>query len=263
MEEGYMIFICIKRGKFVKGFTSIIILISAIFALMVAEKLNVRVFENGMRKLPIYCVDTKEKKVALTFDASWGEDKTDKIIEVLERYNAKGTFFLVGAWVDAHPDKLKLIFDKGHEIGNHTNRHPNMNTITKEGLIKEIEVADNKIKNITGKGTVLFRSPSGDYNDTVLQAVESTKRYCIQWNVDSIDWKAEGADVEFNRVIKKTIPGSIILFHNEAPYTPENLPRIIEYLQKQNYKFVTVSQLIYKDNYYIDYSGKQISNKNN
>jgi peptidoglycan-N-acetylglucosamine deacetylase len=258
-----MVFICIKRGKFVKKFTSIIILISVILIMVIAEKANIRVFENSGRKLPIYSVDTKEKKVALTFDASWGEDKTEKIVEVLDRYNAKGTFFLVGAWVDAHPDRLKMIFDKGHEIGNHTNRHPNMNSITREGLIKEIEVADNKIRRITGKGTTLFRSPSGDYNDTVIKAVESTNRYCIQWNVDSIDWKAEGAEIEYNRVISKTTPGSIILFHNEAPYTPDNLPRIIEHLQNKGYKFVTVSELIYKDNYHIDYTGKQIYNKNN
>lgn len=258
-----MVFICIKRGKFVKKFTSIIILISVILIMVVVEKANIKVFVNSGRKIPIYCVDTEEKKVALTFDASWGEDKTEKILEVLDKYNVKATFFLVGAWVDAHPDKLKLMFDKGHEIGNHTNRHPNMNTITREALIKEIEVADNKIRSITGKGTAIFRSPSGDYNDTVIQTVESTNRYCIQWNVDSIDWKAEGADIEFNRVVKKTTPGSIILFHNEAPYTPDNLPRIIEYLQSKEYNFVTVSELIYKENYYIDYSGKQIYNKNN
>lgn len=258
-----MIFICLKKSKIYKGVNTLILLLSVILVVLIVQGFDLGVFKEFKRNLPIYSVDTQEKKVALTFDASWGQDNTEKIVEVLDKYNIKATFFLVGAWVDANPDKLKLLFDKGHEIGNHTNKHPNMSTITKEKLINEIEIADNKIKKITGEGTKLFRAPSGDYNDTVINAVESTKRYCIQWNVDSIDWKAEGSDIEFNRVIKKTIPGSIILFHNEAPYTPENLPRIIENLRGKGYEFVRVSELIYKENYYIDQTGKQISNKNN
>jgi polysaccharide deacetylase family sporulation protein PdaB len=218
---------------------------------------------NPRKKLPIYCVDTNEKKIALTFDASWGQDNTEKILDILDKYNVKATFFLVGAWVDAHPDLLKIIYDKGHEIGNHTNRHPNMNTITKEKLIKEMETVDAKIIKITGKGTTLFRAPSGDYNDLIIDTVKSSNRYCIQWDVDSIDWKGEGADIEYERIIKKTKAGSIILFHNEATYTPQNLPRIIEYFQNKGYQFSKVSDLIYKDNYYIDNTGKQIYNKNN
>jgi polysaccharide deacetylase family sporulation protein PdaB len=218
-------------------------------------------FSAAKRKLPIYCVDTKEKKVAITFDASWREDNTDEIIKILDKYKVKATFFLVGTWVDANPEKLKLLSEKGHEIGNHTNSHPDMNNISKAALIKEMEITDGKIKKITGKGTELFRCPSGSYNDLVIETVESTNRYCVQWDVDSIDWKNEGQEIELNRILKKSKAGSIILFHNEAKYTPQNLPLIIEYFQKNGYSMVTVSDLIYKENYTIDDTGKQIYNK--
>jgi polysaccharide deacetylase family sporulation protein PdaB len=223
---------------------------------------NVAVFNANNRKIPIYSVDTKDKKIALTFDASWGQDNTEKIVQILDKYNIKATFFLVGAWVDSNPEKLKLLNDKGHEIGNHTNMHPNMKSISKEKLIKEIQVTDDKIKKITGKDTTLFRAPSGDYNNTVIEAVESVKKFTIQWNVDSIDWKKDGAEIEYNRVINKVTPGSIVLFHCEAVNTPENLPKIIENLKGKGYEFTTVSELIYKENFYINENGKQIFIKN-
>lgn len=257
-----MIFLHIRKSKLKKVFTTVTILLSAVLMITVASYRKAGVFLNTARKLPIYSVDTKEKKVAITFDVSWDKENTDKILAILDKYNVKATFFLVGIWIDQNPDQLKKMYDAGHEIGNHTNRHPDMSSISREKLINEIEVADAKIRKITGKGTTLFRAPSGSYNNLIIETVESMKRYCIQWDVDSIDWKEEGADIEYNRVVKKVSPGSIILFHNEAKFTPENLPRIIEYLQKEGYKFSKVSDLIYKDNYYIDPFGKQIYNKN-
>jgi polysaccharide deacetylase family sporulation protein PdaB len=210
------------------------------------------------RKLPIYYVDTKEKKIAISFDVSWGIDRTDDILKVLDKYNVKATFFIVGAWIDQYPDKLKAIYKQGHEIGNHSNKHPIMTKISKEQIISEIAIVDAKIMSITGQGTTIFRCPSGEYNNLVIESVEATNHYCIQWNVDSIDWKEQGAEIEYNRIIKNTKPGSILLFHNNAKYTPENLSKILGFLTGQGYEFVKVSDLIYKSDYYIDYTGKQI-----
>jgi len=216
------------------------------------------VFVGEQRKLPIYSVDTKDKKIAISFDASWGDDRTADILKTLDKYNAKATFFVVGAWIEQYPDMLKTISQKGHEIGNHSNKHPIMTTISKEKMIEEIAATDAKIMSITGKQTRLFRCPSGEYNNLVIETVEATNHYSIQWDVDSIDWKEQGAEIEYNRIIKKTKPGSILLFHNQAKFTPENLPKILEYYKNQGYEFVTISELIYKNNYYIDGSGKQI-----
>ena len=216
------------------------------------------VFLSEQRKLPIYCVDTKEKKIAISFDASWGDDRTDDILKILDKYNVKATFFIVGAWIDQYPDKLKTMQQKGHEIGNHSNKHPIMTKISKEKMIKEIAITDAKIMAITGQATTLFRCPSGEYNNAVIETVEATNHYCIQWDADSIDWKEQGAEIEYNRIIKKTKPGSILLFHNDAKYTPENLDKIIKKFKDQGYEFVKVSDLIYKNNYYINEAGKQM-----
>lgn len=237
---------------------SVFLLVSSIVSVVVNYK-SLGVFKVIHRKLPIYNVDTKDKKVALTFDVSWGDDNTPKLLDILDKYNIKATFFLVGGWLDGNENLAKDMIKRGHELGNHSNKHPDMNNISKEKLLEELMTCDSKILSATGVSTKLFRCPEGTYNDLVLNTVQSTGHYCIQWDVDSIDWKENGPEVEYNRVISKTKPGSILLFHNNAKYTPETLPRIIEKLEKEGYQFVKVSDLIYKNNYYIDASGKQIS----
>lgn len=220
---------------------------------------NTGVFKVVNKKLPIYSVETKEKKVAISFDvSSGGIDNIDKLLDILDKYNVKATFFLVGYYVDDNPEKIKEIKKRGHEIGNHSNKHPDMTKITKERIIQEIAICDAKIMSLTGEGTNLFRFPAGEYNDASIETVESTNHYAVQWDADSIDWKENGADIEYNRVIKKTRPGSIMLFHNNAKYTPENLPKIIEKLKGEGYSFIKVSELIYNDNYYLDSTGRQI-----
>jgi peptidoglycan-N-acetylglucosamine deacetylase len=235
----------------------ILIFLSSIISIIVNFK-DIGVFNLKSKKVPIYNVDTKDKKIALTFDISLGDDNTAKLLDILDKYNVKATFFLVGAWIDDNEAMLKEMVNRGHELGNHTNKHPDMNKITKAKLIEEIMTCDAKILSITGTSTKLFRFPEGAYNDEVISTVEGTGHYSVQWDVDSIDWKEDGANIEYNRVIKKTKPGSILLFHNTAKYTPETLPMIIEKLQNEGYEFVKVSDLIYKDNYYLDASGKQI-----
>lgn len=238
-------------------YTILLLGVSVILSIVINYK-TTGVFNIGDRKLPIYSVDTKEKKVAITFDLSWGDDYTNQILDILDKYNVKATFFVVGGWVDENNDKLREIKKRGHEIGNHSNMHPDMAKISKEKIVQEIAACDAKISSITGERTKLFRFPEGSYNSQAVEAAESTNHYCIQWDVDSIDWKQQGADLEYNRVIKGTKPGSIILFHNTAKYTPQTLPRAIEKLKASGYSFVKVTDLIYKDNFHLDATGRQI-----
>lgn len=240
--------------------TSILALIGSIVIFLCIYKSSLGVFFGNNKKLPIYNVDTSDKKIAITFDSSWGNDTTLKILDVLDKYKAKGTFFLIGRWCDEYPNETKEISKRGNEIGNHSNKHPDMTAMSKIQIQADIRKADDKIFSLTGKKTKIFRCPSGSYNDSVIEAVEETNHKCIQWDVDSIDWKEQGREIEYKRVISKVKPGSIILFHNNAKYTPENLDRILKKLKGDGYSFVTVSSLIYEKNYYIDYNGKQIKN---
>ncbi|EJP6473253.1 polysaccharide deacetylase family sporulation protein PdaB [Clostridium sp. FAM 1755] len=249
------------KEKFKKRMVfSLLLLVLAISISFFINGGGKNVLLNVKKKVPIYRVDTKENKIAFTFDVSRGDEYIDKILDVLDKNDVKATFFLVGDWIEQNPDKVKEIYDKGHEIGNHSHSHPNMSVISKERIIKDININDANIRKITGEGTKLFRFPSGSYSGEAVDTVNEMALYAIQWDVDSIDWKEEGADLEYERIIKKTKPGSILLFHNTAKYTPDNLPRMIKELKEKGFEFVKVGDLIHKEDYYIDSAGVQKKN---
>ena len=212
---------------------------------------------NKDKLLPIYCVDAEEKKVAISFDAAWGDQFTDGILEILDRHNVKATFFLVGFWVDKYPDMVKKIHEKGHDVQNHSTTHPHMSKLSAEQIANELNTTSDKIENLTGIRPTLFRPPFGDYSNKVLETIMENQHYVIQWDVDSLDWKELGAQPVVDRVTRNVKKGSIVLFHNNAKYVLEYLPLVIERLQKQGYEIVPISQLIMKENYYIDHTGMQ------
>lgn len=221
------------------------------------------VFENSSKKdLPIYSVNHEEKVCALSFDAAWGNEDTELLIKELGDYGVKTTFFVVGSWVDKYPESVKQLADAGHEIMNHSDTHPHMTQISVEEMKQEVISCDNKIEAITGIKPILFRPPYGDYNNQVVSAMREIGHYTIQWDVDSLDWKDLSAQAIYERVTKRIQPGSIVLFHNAAKHTPEALPMILKYLEDNDFKIVPVSELIYKDNFKVDNTGRQISMKN-
>lgn len=129
-------------------------------------------------------------------------------------------------------------------------------------ISSEISCCNEKIQKITGVCPSLLRPPYGDYNNCVVETVESMKMYTIQWSVDSLDWKDNATpDSIYRRVTSKVTNGSIVLFHNDAKHTPEALPRILKDLKEQGYEFVFISDLIYKENYTIDHAGMQCPEK--
>ena len=206
---------------------------------------------------PIYCVDTDEKKVAISFDAAWGADKTEKILDILDCYEVHATFFLVGFWVEKYPDMVKEIDSRGYEIGNHSKNHPKMTSLTIEQMKNEIIYVNEKIYNLIGKTPNVFRPPYGDYNDTVISTMKELNMHTIQWSIDSLDWKEFGKEDIINRVLKKVKNGDIILFHNNAKYTPDALPEILQGLQSKGFSVCSVGELIYQNNYFVNNQGIQ------
>jgi polysaccharide deacetylase family sporulation protein PdaB len=210
------------------------------------------------RSLPIYNVQTDEKKIAVSFDAAWGNEQTQTLIDILAQYNVKSTFFVVGAWVDKYPDSVKALTAAGHEVCNHSDTHPHMTKLSRQEMTSQITSCNEKIRKVTGVTPLLFRPPYGDYNTPLIDTVNGLKMYPIQWNVDSLDWKDPTPQQISSRVISKVKPGSIILMHNGAKNTPQALPTILKTLQAQGYQFVKISELIYRDNYTIDNAGMQV-----
>lgn len=136
------------------------------------------------RDLPIYCVNTDEKKVALSFDAAWGNEDTKNILDILAKYKVKVTFFMTGGWVAKYPEGVKAILAAGHDLGNHSENHKQMSQLSKEQCVEEIMKTNNRVKELTGIEMNLFRAPYGDYNNTLVGAARDCGYYTIQWDVD-------------------------------------------------------------------------------
>ena len=215
-----------------------------------------------MNQLPIYCVQTDKPQIALTFDAAWGNEDTQQILEILKKHDIKVTFFMTGGWVESYPDDVKSILEAGHDLGNHSENHKNMSQLSDSEKTEELMSVHNKVKELTGYEMFLFRPPYGDYDDAVVENAKQNGYYTIQWDVDSLDWKDYGVDAIIDTVCnhKHLGNGSIILCHNGAKFTAQALDTMITQLKEKGYEFVPVSELIYRKDFEMDHEGRQIPN---
>ena len=236
---------------------SLAVLIGASFAFYGAAKGASYAVSLSQKKVPIYKVETTEKKVAVTFDAAWSADDTAKIIEILNKYNAKATFFAVGSFVEKNPDEVRALFEAGNEIANHSDTHAAFSSLDRDGIKKEIENCNKKIEQITNQKCTLVRAPSGDYTNASIEVADEMNMKMIQWSLDSLDWKGLSSDDMAEKIITNAENGDIILFHNGIENTPAALEKVLSVLQEEGYSFVTVSDLIYPDNYEISFDGTQ------
>ncbi len=213
------------------------------------------------RLMPIYNVDTDNNNIAITFNAVWGSDNTYKILDILDKYNIKATFFVTGYWANDNKDELIEIKNRGHELGNHTDNHTHGTQLSTEKNIEEILGVHTKVEKILDITMELYRPPFGEYNNTVIKSAEQLKYYPILWNIDSNDWMEKGIEYEVSTVLnnKNLDNGAIVLFHLGSKYTHHSLDKILEQLTKE-YKMITVGELIYKENYHIDDNGVQMQN---
>lgn len=155
-------------------------------AFSMSKAVNVSNTVNG-KELPIYCVDTEEKKVALSFDAAWGNEDTQTILDILAKYNIHVTFFMTGGWVEKYPEDVKKIQAAGHDLGNHSENHKNMSQLSDGECQEELMKVHNKVKELTGVEMCLFRPPYGDYDNHVITNAKGCGYYSIQWSVDTLD----------------------------------------------------------------------------
>ena len=136
------------------------------------------------RQLPIYCVDRDQKVCSISFDAAWGADNTQKILDVLDEYNVKATFFVVSAWAEQYPDTAKAIVAHGHELMNHSSRHDHYSSLTASQIVADVNKCNDVIESLTGTRPTLIRCPFGEYDDHVISAIRSIGMEPIQWDVE-------------------------------------------------------------------------------
>ncbi len=226
-----------------------VIMMAAIFAIGIAyaEKQNIAVYTLGKGPAAIYKVETTQKKLALTFDISWGEQRVTPILDILEQKGVKkATFFLSAEWSKEHPEIVKRITDLGFEVGSHGYKHINYSRLTDEEIKAQISKADTILQEVLGKKPTLIRTPNGDIDKRVLRIANNMNYTVIQWDTDSKDWLNPGVDQIVENVMSKAHPGDIILLHasDSSKQTHLALPAIIDQLKGKGYELVTVSELI-------------------
>lgn len=232
---------------------ALLVALASVYSLALPETASV---VSKRRELPIYCVAREDNVIAISFDAAWGGDKTETILDILDQYDVKTTFFLVDIWTQKFPELVKEIAARGHEIGNHSTSHPHMSQLSEAAIIKELSVMSDNVSALTGVRPTLFRPPYGDYNDRLISVARVQGYEPIQWSVDSQDWKNRGAD-DIVRRATRVQSGDIVLFHNDSQYIVEALPAVLDYYRKNGYKIVPVSEILLSGETTIDIQGRQ------
>lgn len=229
---------------------------AAVIAVCLGSGRAVMTFLVGGREIPIYSVERSDNKIALTFDCAWGDEDIDAVIDALSSRNCGATFFVTGKWAEDHGSSLNKLYRAGFEIGTHSYNHADYTELGSDEIIEDTERSERAVRKVTGAETRLMRAPSGAYNDNVVRTIEDSGRTYVQWSVDGLDYGETTADEIYSRVAENTESGDIILLHCGTEHTAEALPRILDTLTEK-YELVTVSELIYKDNYVIDHAGRQ------
>jgi polysaccharide deacetylase family sporulation protein PdaB len=198
--------------------------------------------------LPVVGTATAAKVVALTFDHSWGNTFTPRILDTLKENKLKVTFFIMGPWAANYPEVAKRIVADGHEVGSHGFRHENYGEKTDEWIKEDLNKSSAQIKAATGITPKLFRPPNGHYSTQSLKLTYELGYKSILWNIDSIDWMNPGRDVIIDRIMKRLKPGAIVLLHaSDTPrQTADALPILLPKIKAEGYKVVTVSELLSK-----------------
>jgi len=247
-----MNFYWVLNGQRMKRF--LLVTLAALFTagIIYTEKDSMSVFTkmtaaSGDQPEAIYNVETKEKRLSLTFDISWGSERPGPILDVLEKKGVtKATFFLSAPWAEHHPEIVQRIKDLGFEIASHGHKHINYSRLKDDEIREQILKADKTLKSLTGTTPTLIRPPNGDFDKRVLRIAEELGYKVVKWDTDSKDWINPGVEKIVQNVVTKAHPGDIILLHasDSSKQTHEALPKIIDDLKGKGYEFVTVSELI-------------------
>lgn len=189
----------------------------------------------------------KTHQIALTFDDGPSIQNTEEILSVLKEYGIRATFFVIGENAAADPDRIRMIYEAGHEIGNHTYTHSYISKIGKDALREEIRKTEEILQSITGEKPKVFRPPGGFYDEASLKVLEEMGYRSVLWSLDTKDWCMPKSDTIASKIEETAVSGDIILFHDlndKRLPTPDALKRILPYLKENGYEFVTITEMI-------------------
>ncbi|MDI6893216.1 MAG: polysaccharide deacetylase family protein [Bacillota bacterium] len=198
------------------------------------------------RLMPVYRAVTREKRVALTFDISWGQEMPPRVLDALKAEGVRATFFLSGPWARSYPDLVKRIAGEGHEIASHGYEHVNLSGYSREFITDNIRRTHQILVELTGQQPRFFRPPNGDFNDLVIQTATELGYVTVIWSLDSLDWKRLNSDEIAKRILSRVKQGDIILMHasDSAPGTPGALPAIVQGIRAKGLEMVRLGELM-------------------
>jgi len=193
---------------------------------------------------PIHRVVVEAKQVALSFDVAWGEPQVPAILDTLDTFEVKATFFVAGFWAKEHPDLVKLIAARGHEIASHSADHLHMAQLSREQIEADLTANNAIIKKLTGAAPTLFRPPFGEANDTLVRVALEQGMQTVNWSLDGYDWDGKTAEQVTRQIVKNVKAGDIVLLHVNNPAAAKALPDILTFLTGKDYQALTVGQLL-------------------
>lgn len=200
---------------------------------------------NG-QTMPVDCVQGRDSALALSFDVTQGSGSIEAILNILEKYETKATFFVTAGWAAAHPEETKRIVGEGHDIGSRGSDRESMTGKPSKEVRQILEETSDTVYGLTGVRMKLFRAPYGEYNSALLGIAASEGYLPVRWSVDSEDWKDYGTESIINKVTQdeQLGAGAIVRMHGGARNTAQALEAIIEDLLRQGYVLAPVSQLL-------------------
>ena len=226
------------------GLSQLTVAISAFFDIVDAQYL----METDRQAYEAYQIEQAEKlrkateqMVSLTFDDGPNPKTTPLILDILKKYNAKATFFILGQNIAGNEDIIRRMVAEGHEVANHSWSHPNFKTLSPEQIKQEVEQTQSALEKITGRRPIMIRPPYGSVNQMVMDAMNLPAMY---WSVDSLDWKSRDPKAILEVVKANTRPGSIILMHDIHQSTVDSMDSVLQHLQAQGYSLDTLPNLL-------------------
>ncbi|NRD78887.1 polysaccharide deacetylase family protein [Bacillus sp. BRMEA1] len=210
---------------------------------LVFTQIKPKVHLKNLPASPIYRGNPDKPMVSFIINVAWGNEYLSEILATLKRHHVTASFFLEGNWVKKNPELAKMIVSAGHEVGNHSYSHPDMERLTASAAREQLIKTNEVIEAATGKKCEWFAPPSGSYRDETVKIARELNMNTVMWTVDTIDWQKPSPETLINRVISKIGNGSLVLMHpTEA--TAKSLDRLITMIEKKHLQIGPVSELV-------------------
>lgn len=210
---------------------------------LIFKQTRPKVHLEDLQAAPIYRGNPEKPMVAFIINVAWGNEFLPEMLATLKKHNVKTSFFLEGRWAKENPDLTKMIYEAGHEIGNHSYTHPDMKNLSAADIKNQLQKTNDVIEATTGQVPEWFGPPSGSYRDEVVKIADVLGLGTIIWSVDTIDWQRPAPETIIQRVETKVHPGALILMHPTAP-TAKALDRLISMMEQKNLQIGTVSETL-------------------